>query len=203
MAIEIERKYLTISDAWRENAKGVLYVQGYLDEARSVRVNLMGDYGLITIKGAKNFEYKIPVEDARSIIGLPEKAVRARLAGEQGYLTIKGKVTGISRSEFEYEIPAADAAAMQSTICRGSLIEKTRYKVPFDGLTWEVDEFAGDNKGLIVAEVELPAVDTRISLPPWIGAEVTTDKRYYNAALSKTPYSKWKTQDAKQCHSKP
>ena len=203
MGIEIERKYLTISDAWRENAKGVLYVQGYLDEARSVRVNLMGDHGVVTIKGDRNFEYKIPADDARSIIAMPEKTVRVRTAGGQGYLTIKGKATGISRSEFEYEIPAADAVVMQNTICRDSLVEKTRYKIPFDGLTWEVDEFAGDNQGLVMAEVELPAVDTKISLPPWIGAEVTTDKRYYNAALSRTPYSKWKPQDAKQCHSKP
>lgn len=199
MATEIERKFLTISDEWRENAKGILYVQGYLDEARSVRVNLMNAKdGVITIKGTKNYEYKIPAEDARGILGLSSKIVRARTAGDKGYITIKGKPNGISREEFEYEIPKADAVEMQKTICVGSLVEKTRYKVPLGGLTWEVDEFAGENKGLVVAEIELHSADTKVSLPAWAGEEVTHDKRYYNAELSKKPYSKWK-QDAKKC----
>jgi len=202
MGTEIERKFLTISDEWRKNARGVSYVQGYLDEVRSVRVNLMGDYGVITVKGAKNFVYKIPAEEARGILGLPDKIVRARIAGDKGCLTIKGEAKGISRPEFEYEIPKADAAEMQKTICRDSLVEKTRYKVPFAGLTWEVDEFAGANKGLVVAEVELPSADHPVTLPPWVGADVSQDKRYTNAELSKTPYTQWK-QDTKKCQLKP
>jgi adenylate cyclase len=117
--------------------------------------------------------------------------VRARLAGDRGYLTIKGATSGISRSEFEYEIPGADASELLNTLCAQSLIEKMRYKIPFGDLIWEVDEFVGANQGLIVAEVELPSPDYPIALPDWIGQEVSGDQRYLNSSLAKLPFSKW------------
>jgi adenylate cyclase len=118
--------------------------------------------------------------------------VRVRMAGDAGYLTIKGAAEGISRAEFEYAIPAADAAELLDTLCERPLIEKVRYRIPWQGLVWEVDEFAGANQGLIVAEVELNDPQQVVSLPEWIGKEVSHDPRYYNALLAKHPYSEWK-----------
>ncbi|MBW4553053.1 MAG: CYTH domain-containing protein [Aphanocapsa sp. GSE-SYN-MK-11-07L] len=117
--------------------------------------------------------------------------VRVRRVGDRGYLTIKGPTVGCSRSEYEYAIPATEAAAMLSQLCAKPLIEKTRYKVPVSGLIWEIDEFAGANQGLIVAEVELSHPDQPIALPDWIGSEVTDDPRYYNSNLAQHPYSEW------------
>lgn len=117
--------------------------------------------------------------------------VRVRMAGDTGYLTIKGAAKGISRAEFEYAIPAVDAAEMLDTLCERPLIEKVRYRIPWQGLVWEVDEFAGANQGLILAEIELTDPDQLISLPDWIGEEVSHDPRYYNARLAKHPYSEW------------
>jgi CYTH domain-containing protein len=121
----------------------------------------------------------------------PERTVRVRVAGDQGYLTIKGKTEGMSRSEFEYFIPLADATQLLDTLCLRPLIEKVRYCVPYAGCLWEIDEFAGENKGLILAEVELETCDQQVELPPWAGKEVTTDPRYYNASLSQNPYRNW------------
>lgn len=117
--------------------------------------------------------------------------VRVRLVGNQGYITIKGSTQGISRAEYEYPIPAEDAQAMLDNLCDRPLIEKTRYKIEFAGLIWEVDEFAGDNQGLIVAEVELTDENQIIELPDWIGKEVSDDPRYFNANLTKHPFSQW------------
>ncbi len=117
--------------------------------------------------------------------------VRVRLVGNQGYLTIKGSTVGISRTEYEYPIPAADAQAMLDSLCERPLIEKTRYKVEHAGLIWEVDEFAGENQGLIIAEVELADENQIIELPDWIGIEVSDDPRYFNANLVQYPFSKW------------
>ncbi|NEP13855.1 MAG: CYTH domain-containing protein [Symploca sp. SIO2C1] len=117
--------------------------------------------------------------------------VRVRLVGNQGYLTIKGSTVGISRTEYEYPIPATDAQAMLDSLCERPLIEKTRYKVEHAGLIWEVDEFAGENQGLIVAEVELAEENQIIELPDWIGIEVSEDPRYFNANLVQHPFSKW------------
>lgn len=117
--------------------------------------------------------------------------VRVRLVGNQGYLTIKGITQGISRAEYEYLIPAAEAQEMLNTLCEPPLIEKTRYKIAIAGLIWEVDEFAGENQGLIVAEVELTDANQIIELPDWIGKEVSDDLRYYNVNLTQHPYSKW------------
>lgn len=119
------------------------------------------------------------------------RSVRVRLAGTRGFLTIKGASVGTSRQEFEYDIPSADAEAMLETLCVGPLIEKTRYRIPLGQVVWEVDEFAGDNAGLIVAEVELDREDQKVALPDWIGAEVTGDPRYFNARLVTHPFKDW------------
>ena len=120
-----------------------------------------------------------------------KRTVRVRIAGDSAWLTIKGPNQGAVRSEFEYEIPLADAAELLDTLCKHPLIEKTRYKVLVGKLVWEIDEFTGENAGLIVAEVELDAEDQQISLPDWVGEEVTGDPRYYNANLIRHPYREW------------
>lgn len=119
------------------------------------------------------------------------KTVRIRIAGDRGFITIKGPTMGYTRSEFEYEIPLADAAAMLDQLCDRPLIEKTRHRVAWDNLVWEVDEFAGENQGLTVAEVELTDADQAISLPSWAGEEVSHDSRYFNANLAKHPFTRW------------
>ena len=121
----------------------------------------------------------------------PERTVRVRIAGDQGYLTIKGKTVGMSRAEFEYSIPLAEATQLLDTLCLRPLIEKVRYCVPYAKHLWEIDEFAGENEGLILAEVELETHDQKVDLPPWVGKEVTTDPRYYNASLTQNPYRDW------------
>jgi adenylate cyclase len=121
-----------------------------------------------------------------------ETTVRVRVAGEQGYLTLKGKTTGRSRSEFEYPIPLADANQMLDTLCVPPLIEKIRHRLPLGEVVWEIDEFSGDNHGLIIAEVELLHEDQKLELPSWIGEEVTHDLRYFNVNLAKHPFSQWK-----------
>lgn len=152
MAVEIERKFLVVGDAWR-TAPAVFYSQGYLssDKARTVRV---------------------------------------RIAAEQAFLTIKGLTQGMSRAEFEYEIPLADARELLQ-LCEQPLIEKYRRQIPYAGFVWEVDEFLGENLGLVVAEIELPAEDAPFAKPGWVGEEVSTDARYFNSALAREPYSRW------------
>ncbi|MFT3992552.1 MAG: CYTH domain-containing protein [Luteolibacter sp.] len=122
----------------------------------------------------------------------PDRTVRVRVAGEKAFLTIKGRSQGISRAEFEYEIPVAEAVELLG-MCLPTVIDKTRYVVEFSGLAWEVDVFHGENDGLIVAEVELDDENTVPDLPPWIGAEVSGDPRYFNSRLSRTPYRDWKS----------
>lgn len=117
--------------------------------------------------------------------------VRVRLVGNQGYLTIKGLTEGFSRAEYEYPIPAEDAQEMLDNLCERPLIEKTRYKIEFTDLIWEVDEFAGENQGLIIAEVELPDANYPLELPDWIGKEVSDEPKYYNVNLAQHPYSQW------------
>ncbi|MDD2799265.1 MAG: CYTH domain-containing protein [Bacteroidales bacterium] len=114
--------------------------------------------------------------------------VRVRIAGDKGYLTIKGKSVGISRSEFEYEIPLDDAEVMLDNLCTLPEIEKVRYRVSFGGFVWEVDEFSGKNEGLVVAEIELPTEDTVFEKPDWVGEEVSDDARYYNSNLLNHPF---------------
>lgn len=117
--------------------------------------------------------------------------VRVRIAGDTGYLTIKGTSSGISRAEFEYAIPLSDATEMLDTLCERPLIEKVRHRIPWQGLLWEVDEFAGANQGLIMAEVELSDPNQIVQLPDWIGEEVSNDPRYFNSYLAKHPYREW------------
>ncbi|MGK0619914.1 CYTH domain-containing protein [Meiothermus cerbereus] len=119
------------------------------------------------------------------------RTVRVRVAGGQAYLTIKGQAQGITRLEYEYPIPLADAQALLEQLCLKPLIEKTRYRLEFAGRVWEVDEFAGENQGLVVAEVELEGPDQPLELPDWVGEEVTHDPRYLNANLVEHPFSRW------------
>ncbi len=117
--------------------------------------------------------------------------VRVRIAGERGYLTLKGATQGISRPEYEYAIPLQDATELLNTLCQGPLIEKTRYRIAWGDLVWEVDEFTGENQGLIMAEVELSDPNQTVALPDWIGEEVSGDPRYFNANLAKHPFRNW------------
>jgi adenylate cyclase len=123
----------------------------------------------------------------------PERTVRVRIEGEQGVLTIKSKNEGASRGEWEYPIPLPDAEELLDRLCERPLVEKYRRRIDFQGFTWEVDEFLGENAGLVVAEIELPAEDAVFDLPDWIGKEVTGERRYYNSSLIRLPYSKWTT----------
>ena len=117
--------------------------------------------------------------------------VRVRIGGERAFLTVKGPAEGAARDEYEYPIPFADAAEMLERLCAGGTVEKVRHLVPFAGRTWEVDVFAGENAPLVVAEVEIETTDATVALPPWVGSEVTDDPRYTNAALARSPYSRW------------
>ncbi|MBE9043925.1 CYTH domain-containing protein [Pleurocapsales cyanobacterium LEGE 10410] len=162
MGIEIERKYLVKEAEWRSH-KASLPSQ--------------------SLRGEKYCQGYIPTNNRTT--------VRLRIAGDRGYITLKGKTTGHTRSEFEYPIPVQDAQEMLTTLCDKPLIEKLRYKVLFGNLVWEVDEFLGDNQGLIIAEVELTSEAQQIDLPYWIEREVN-DKKYYNFYLTKHPYSQWK-----------
>lgn len=155
MPHEIERKFLVASNAWRGQAEGVTYRQGYLSRR-------------------------------------PGRTVRVRTAGAEAFLTIKGANQGNIRLEFEYAIPLSEAEEMLA-LCEGPLIEKTRFKIPHAGHLWEVDEFHGDNQGLIIAEVELSAEDEEVEMPEWIGAEVSGDPRYYNSNLAVHPFSRWES----------
>ncbi|MCP4670676.1 MAG: CYTH domain-containing protein [Desulfobacula sp.] len=154
MGIEIEKKYLLKSDAWRKLAKGNHYRQGYLNS------------------------YK-------------ERTVRVRTVNDKGFLTIKGISVGATRLEFEYEIPKAECNIMLEELVEKPFIEKCRYKIDYKGNIWEIDEFFGENQGLIVAEVELESEEQKIEIPEWIGEEVTGDPKYFNSNLIKHPYAEW------------
>ena len=120
-----------------------------------------------------------------------KSAVRVRVMGEQGYLNIKRATLAISRDEYEYLIPAQDAHEMLDRLCLGYLIEKTRYRIPYKGRTWEVDVFDGINEGLVVAEIELEDPKEEFAAPPWLSDEVSHDPRYLNSSLSELPYTMW------------
>lgn len=121
------------------------------------------------------------------------RVVRVRVAGSKGWITIKGAVQGVTRPEYEYEIPVAEANELLSQLCEQPLIEKVRYTLRAeDGHTWEVDAFLGANEGLQIAEIELQAEDEPFAKPDWLGAEVSGDDRYYNSSLIRAPYSTWK-----------
>ncbi|MBY8966767.1 CYTH domain-containing protein [Algiphilus sp.] len=155
MALEIERKFLVVGEAWRGQAHAQRRIrQGYLS----------------TDGGAAS--------------------VRVRVDDHEARLNIKAAVVGSARAEYDYPVPRADAEEMLDTLCVGCL-DKTRYLVNFAGHCWEVDEFHGANAGLVVAEIELDAVDEVFARPDWAGEEVTEQKRYYNHALALHPWSEW------------
>ena len=155
MGVEIERKFLLSSDAWRAGAgEGVTMKQGYF-------------------------------------AGVPGESptVRVRIAGARAFLTIKGEPNGLARSEFEYEIPVADAEAMLREFCGTRVVEKCRYTFPAgNGLFWEVDEYFGLNEGLFTAEIELPTADAPCPHPEWLGEEVSGNPAYTNGSLSREPW---------------
>ncbi len=165
MAIEIERKFLVVGEAWRTEAQSAARMaQGYLNDAASVAS------------------------------GAQHASVRVRIAGDAAYLNIKSRELGASRQEFEYAVPVQDAADLLA-LCVGGRIDKTRHYVRHDGHLWEVDEFHGDNAGLVVAEIELDAVDEVFSRPVWLGDEVTELPRYYNLALAARPWTQWSDEE--------
>ena len=125
-----------------------------------------------------------------------ERVVRVRIAGDKAYLTVKGLTIGFTRLEFEYPIPVPDATAMLDQLCERPLIQKTRYREEYQGHVWEIDEFHGDNEGLIIAEIEVAGQSERYAIPPWAGAEVSNDPRYFNANLGLNPYKNWNSNQA-------
>lgn len=146
MAKEIERTFLVANDKFIDMATDkIIILQGYLNRD-------------------------------------PERTVRIRLANDRGFITVKGKTKGCARHEFEYEIPLDDARQMLS-LCQGRILDKTRFVVPYEGFTWEVDVYHGDLRGLIVTEIELESEDQEFPVPPFVGKEVTGDPRYYNSQL--------------------
>ena len=161
MGIEIERKFLVTSDAWRAAAREVVpMAQGYLNDLATVD------------SGAMN------------------TSVRVRIAGDQAFLNLKSRELGHTRQEFDYPIPVGDARALLA-LCVGGVIDKRRHYVEHAGHLWEVDEFLGDNAGLVVAEIELQHADAAFARPAWLGVEATDAPRYYNLALASRPYSQW------------
>lgn len=154
--IEIERKFLVTSDAYKTEAyRQSRIVQGFLNthKERTVRVRIQGDKGFLTIKGASSAD-------------------------------------GLSRFEWEKELPVTECEALLK-LCEKGIIEKIRYEINFGNHIFEVDEFFGDNRGLVIAEIELSNEMETFEKPSWLGNEVTGDIRYYNSQLSKQPYIAW------------
>jgi len=154
MPVEIERKFLVVSTAWRAAVtRTALFRQGYLGSSASC-------------------------------------SIRVRVADREGSLNIKGRVAGARRAEYEYAIPLAEAEELLE-LCSEGRIDKHRHVVAHGGREWEVDEFFGDNAGLVLAEIELDDEVEELELPAWAGAEVTEDVRYYNSSLARTPWRAW------------
>lgn len=154
MVMEIERKFLLANQDWRTTAAPPRHLlQGYLSST-------------------------------------PRCTVRVRVDGDNAWLTIKGCSDNISRVEYEYPVPVEDARQMLRQMC-ATVVEKRRYLVEYAGHTWEIDEFLGDNNGLIVAEIELNSEQEKFIRPPWLGREVSGAIRYYNSHLAHTPYCDW------------
>ena len=143
-------------------------------------------------------DFKSNVKKSQRIIqgylsSVPERTVRVRIKGDKGFITVKGigNETGASRFEWEKEIPVDEVKELLK-ICEPGIIDKTRYLVDVGNHTFEVDEFYGDNEGLVIAEVELKDENENFEKPEWLGEEVTGDKKYYNSMLMKNPYKNWK-----------
>lgn len=132
------------------------------------------------------------IEIRQGYLNLEQRcSIRVRVDGRHGWLNIKGATVGAERPEYEYEIPLTDAEQLLQSFAVGPVIEKTRHLVPFDGHLWEVDVFRGENRGLVVAEIELNDPAQSFEKPPWVGREVTDDIRYYNTSLCRRPYLSW------------
>jgi adenylate cyclase len=168
MAIEIERKFLLANDTWRSAVQ---------DSKRIAQAYLNDSEALAA--------------------GREQCSVRVRISGASATINIKSREAGPSRQEYEYPIPLADAENLMALACHGC-IDKTRHLVMAGAHLWEIDEFAGDNEGLIVAEIELSDVNERFEKPDWVGPEVTELNRYFNMALAARPYSVW-TAEEKSC----
>lgn len=161
MGIEIERKFLVTGDAWRDATHEVVPMA----------------QGYLNDMGAMDR-------------GEQKASVRVRIQGDEAYLNLKSRELGHTRQEFDYPIPVDDARALLA-LCVGGLIDKRRHLVRHGGHLWEVDEFLGDNAGLVVAEIELDHAEEAFARPGWLGEEVTDDPRYYNLALASRPYTQW------------
>lgn len=140
----------------------------------------------------KQFAFKHEEIVQGYLSSVPERTVRVRIKGEKAFITIKGasSESGLSRYEWEKEIPVADARELIK-LCEPGVIDKTRYCIKQGVHVFEVDEFSGENEGLIMAEIELTGETDTFDKPEWLGKEVTGDNRYYNASLSRNPYTKW------------
>ncbi|WP_394000346.1 CYTH domain-containing protein [Luteimonas sp. WGS1318] len=161
MGIEIERKFLVASDGWRAAAHRVLPM-------------------------AQGYLNDLAVVQS----GAQKTSVRVRIEDDVAFLNIKSRELGTTRQEFELPLPVDDAHALLA-LCVGGRVEKRRHLVRHGGHLWEVDEFLGDNAGLVVAEIELDAADAPFERPDWLGTEVTDESRYYNLALASHPFSRW------------
>jgi adenylate cyclase len=161
MPLEIERKFLVTGDAWRQSARAVIPM-------------------------AQGYLNDLATVDS----GAMRTSVRVRIAGEDAFLNLKSRELGHTRQEFDYPIPVSDARDLLA-LCVGGVLDKRRYLIEHAGHTWEVDEFLGDNAGLVVAEIELDSADEAFERPDWTGVEVTDTPRYYNLALASRPYSQW------------
>ena len=143
----------------------------------------------------KDLSWKRGIEGQRLRQGYlslePARTLRVRVADDWAWLTIKGVREGLSRLEFEYDIPVADGIALLEQLCHQPVIDKTRYRVSHDRHVWEIDEFHGANQGLVVAEIELESENESFEKPPWLGREVSDDRRYANSSLVQHPYSQW------------
>ncbi|HTL14117.1 MAG TPA: CYTH domain-containing protein [Thermomonas sp.] len=162
MGIEIERKFLPRGDGWRAAAHAVV----------PMAQGYLNDLAMVES-------------------GAMQASVRVRIEGDQARLNIKSREAGPRRQEFDYLIPLAEGRALLA-LCVGGIVEKRRHLVEHAGHLWEVDEFLGDNAGLVVAEVELDDVDEAFARPAWLGPEATHARRYYNLALAARPYSQWR-----------
>jgi adenylate cyclase len=172
MGIEIERKFLLANDDWRT---------------------------VVTQSKPIAQGYLVDVSALRD--GTARASVRVRISGEQAWLNIKSVQLGIARAEYEVPVPLADAQSMLETLCDG-VLEKTRHHVEIDGWLFEIDEFHGDNSGLFVAEIELPAEDATFPRPAWLGREVSHLERYFNVKLIDHPFATWSAaeRDAHDAH---
>jgi len=161
MGVEIERKFLLAGDGWR----------AAVERTQAMAQGYLNDLDVLAGGGQK-------------------ASIRVRIEGEAAFLNIKSAQAGPSRLEFDYPVPVEDARQLLD-LCVGGLVRKQRHYVRHGGHLWEIDEFEGENAGLVVAEIELDAVDEAFARPDWLGAEVTELRRYYNLALADRPYSQW------------